>query len=137
MAIATTPSSLNATNALAICGEPSSPKAGRATSRPSLEGARATSSRPSLTTVPTRTGGTLSSSAISIRATRDASMKPSFKKQVLRRIAHQRQLGREHEVGAGRGGLGAESSERFDVLCEPAHDRVHLGHGESDHWHAT
>ncbi len=53
------------------------PKAGRASSRPSLEGASAMSSSPSLTTVPTRTGGTLSNSAISMSATRDASMKPS------------------------------------------------------------
>ena len=45
------------------------------------EGARATSSNPSLTTVPTRTGGTLSSNAISISATREASMKPSFNKR--------------------------------------------------------
>src|SRR5580692_9170947 len=79
--MATTPSSLSATRALAIWGDPSSPKAGRATSRPSLEGARATSSSPSLTTVPTRTGGTLSKRAISMSATREASMNPSFNKR--------------------------------------------------------
>ena len=58
-----------------------------------------------------------------------------FQEQVLRRIAHQGELGRQYQIGAGRGGLGAEPTEGFDVLRESAHDRVHLGHGESDHRH--
>ena len=58
-----------------------------------------------------------------------------LQEEVLRRIAHQGEFRREHEVGANKGRLSAKSCEGFDVLAKPTHYRVHLGEGDSQRGH--
>jgi len=117
VAIATTPSSLRATRALAIWGEPSSrrpvaPRRVRRSKAPTrcLRDLRSRRCR--------RGPGHVSKSAISIRATRDASMKPSFKSRSSA-DSPSGELGRQYQIGAGRGGLGAEPTEVSTFCANP------------------